>query len=602
LRAIKILTAGTLLACALLGSLIEPSITEKYFSIMPVGMLLEIFSVLLVGLLVWWNLHIYFKIEIEPSYSRTIDEIEPVPGSEAYELQRLAGKVLLNARQARLFTLALLEPAELRQRVTERYSPSYRTLEQEVTIDIQIPRRLLTLREASADAMAMSDEKIPALLPVIVLPKGTFSDNFEVFDSDDRRIPTLSYKEYLQLVAGILRLFLRLAYDLPATSRPPQFPASVTGSADTDVLHLEHRALREIIRRAQANVEAKRVLGISPVSDEAEEVAQCLEKLDVAENRRVFLSVAAALVRKLSLHYSRVASIPFPPSGRMLVRYRRTLIPELELSPHGEDGDVAGLFRAVRRMTAWLRILFSARPVSVTVSLDNAWTCQSYHVWVEAPDALYLAKQRFIATPEYLAAKAKGAPTKVHYRFRRRLGQSYAHFYGRFFPVPIEGSRRPKVQLDFFEVPPGSDFRAAIASAACSGLVWLVGYVLSRTHNLESDAPAFLLVFPGIAASWLGFDAPTHRLFEGTLAARLSLILTTVTSIAASGLFIAYRSNLPPFLHSLPFGISLVGVNQLWWAVLVAVSCLNSLYMACRWLRHSWRFKHLAERPDPDRL
>ncbi len=602
MRTIKILTAGVLLASALLGSLIVPSVTRNYYSFLPLGIITETVAIVVVGLLLWWNLHIYFKEEIEPSYSRTIEQIEPVPSSEAYELQRLASKILLNARQARLFTLALLEPAELRQRVAERYTPSYRTLQQEVTIEAQIPSRLLTLTEAQADTIAMPDERAPALFPVIVLPKGTFSDNFEVYDSDHQRIPTLAYKEYLQLAAGILRLFLRLAYDLPATSTPPQFPTPVSGSADTDVLHLEHRALCEIIKRAQANVVVKRILGISPVSDEAEQVAQRLEKLDVAENRRVFLIVAAALVRKLSLHYPLVVSVPFPASGRMLVRYQRTLIPELELSPGGEDGRVAGRFLVIRKVKGWLRILFSARPVSVTVSLDNAWTCQSYHLRVDAPDALYLARQKFIATPEYLATKAKGAPTRAHYRFRRRLGQAYAHFYGRFFPVPIEGSRRPKVQLDFFEVPPGSDFRAAIASAACFGLVWLVGYVLSRTHNPETDAPAFLLVFPGIAASWLGFDAPTHRLFEGTLAARVSLILTTVTSVLASGLWIAYRSDLPFFIRSMPFGISLVGVNQLWWGVLVAVSSLNTLYMAYRWLRHSWRFKHLAERPDPDWL
>jgi hypothetical protein len=285
-----------------------------------------------------------------------------------------------------------------------------------------------------------------------------------------------------------------------------------------------------------------------------------------------------------------------------VINYRRTLIPELELSPDGEDGEVTGTFSIIRKVKAWLRIMLSARPVSVTVSLDNAWTCQSYHVRVDGPEDLYLARQKFIATPEYLAAKAKGAPTGVHYRFRRRLGQSYAHFYGRFFPVPIEGSRRPKVQLDFLEVPPGSDFRAAVASAACFGLVWLVGYVVSHTSKPETDLPAYLLVFPGIAASWLGFDAPEHGLFEGTLGARLSLMLTVATSVLASGLFVAYHSELGTFIRSIPKGISLIGVNQLWWGVLVTVSCLNTVYMSYRWLRHSWRFKHLAERPDPDRL
>ena len=602
MRTLKIFGAGFFLLCALLGVLIEPSITSHYFSFVPLGIVIEALLIVLVGLLLWWNVHTYLKVEMEPSYSRTIEQIEPVPSSQAYELQRLANRILVNARQARLFTLALLEPGELRQRVTEKYTPSHRTLLQEVTIEARIPDRLLSLTETNGNVTTMADDQAPALFPVIVLPKGAFSDNFEVFNSDDQKVPILAYKEYLQLAAGILRLLLRLAYDIPPTAKPPQFPAPVSGSADTDVLHLEHRALCEIIKRAQANVEAKRTLGVSPISKDAEEIALSLENLNVAENRRVFLSVAAALVRKLSLHYIQVASVPFPASGRMVLSYQRTLIPELELSPDGEDGEVAGIFLGIRKLKAWLRILFSARPVSVTVSLDNAWTCQSYHMRVEAPEDLYLARQKFIATPEYLATQAKGAPTKVHYRFRRRLGQSYGHFYGRFFPVPIEGSRRPKVQLDFLEVPPGSDFRAAVAGAACLGLVWLVGFVLSRNHHPDTDAPAYLLAFPGVAASWLGFDAPAHGLFEGTLAARLSLMVTTVSSVLASGLFIAYRSGLTFFALSMPYRLSLIGVNQLWWGVLVVVSCLNTVYMVYRWFRHSSRFKHLAERSDPDRL
>ena len=229
----------------------------------------------------------------------------------------------------------------------------------------------------------------------------------------------------------------------------------------------------------------------------------------------------------------------------------------------------------------------------------------SYHVRVDAPEGLYLARQRFVASDEYVGKTnpplmAKNAPTPVHYRFRRRLGQPYAHFYGRFFPVPVSGQRRPKVQLDFFEVPPGSDFRAAIASSACLGLVWIVGFVMSRTQNPGTDAPAFLLVFPGVAASWLGFDAPAHRLFEGTLAARLSLALTTLISVTASGLFIMNRSGLSIFYETMPLRGSVLGVSKWFWALLTVMAFFNSLYLMNRWLCHSWRFKHLSERPDPD--
>jgi hypothetical protein len=595
----KNLVAGSFLTLAALLSLFEISPPSQSGWALLSTPAAEILLLLTLAGLIAINVRIYFSSQIRPSYSRSIKDIHAVPAARAYELQKLAGKTLLNARQARLFTLALLEPAEVRQRVVEQYAPTYRTLEQEVTIEAQVPNRIMALREDTANSMGMADRSAPALFPVIVLPKGSFSDNFEVLSSDGALVPTLAYKEYLQLVAGILRLFLRLAFGFSTIGPPPHFPSANSGSAESDVLHLEHRALCEIIRRADANAEVKRILGVSPVSDEAKDIAGCLEKLNVDDSGKVYLNLAAELVRKLSLHYAMVASIPFSPGGRILVRYRRALIPELELSPDTEGEKVSLPLRGVRRVKGWLRILFSTRPVSVTVSLDNSWTCQSYHVRVYAPEGLYLAKQKLVATSEYLASRAKGAPTLVHYRFRRRLGQSYAHFYGRFFPIPIEGSRRPKLQLDFFEVPPGSDFRAAIAGGACFALVWLVGYVMSRAPDPGTDAPAFLLLFPGVAASWLGFDAPTHRLFEGTLAARLSLVLTTVTSLAASGLFMTYRADLVSFERSMRY-VAVLGVTQLWWAVLVAVSCMNSLYMAYRWWRQSWRFKYLAARRDPD--
>jgi len=546
-----------------------------------------------------WNMRIFFVDQIRPSYPRDIDDIDAVPATRAYELQHLAGKVLLDARQARIFTLALLEPTEIRQRVVEQYVPGYRTLEQEVTIEAQVPNRLLALNEPATDGLGSPKRDSPTLFPIVVLPKGAFSDNFQVSDAGGEEISTLSYKEYLQLVAGILRLFLRLAYGLPASGALPNFPRDNSGSAESDVLHLEHRALCEIIKRADADVQVKKILGVSPVSKEAREIADLLKKLDVPDSGKAFLNLAVELVCKLSLHYVMVASLSLPGSGRIHINYKRTLIPELKLSPDAEDRKSPVALRVIEGAKGWLRILFSARPVSVTVSLDNAWTCQSYHVRVFAPDGLYLARQKLVATDEYLAAMAKGAPTRAHYRFRRRLGQSYAHFYGRFFPIPIEGSRRPKVQLDFFEIPPGSDFRAAVAAGACFALVWFVGFVISRTTSVGTDAPAFLLLFPGVAASWLGFDAPTRRLFEGTLAARLSLVVTTLTSITASGLFIAYTAHLHDFVLHMPYE-AILGVTKLWWALLVAVSCLNASYMVFRWVMHSWRFKFLAARRDPD--
>jgi hypothetical protein len=564
-------------------------------------------------LMQWWVLQILLYIatifgmrtfmkkcsqsKFKPKPPRSIHDINEVPEAEAYELQRLAGGMRLTAKQARIFALAILAPAELRQRVSEHYVPAERTLTQKVTVEVKIPSRLIELKPDDGDNVESDDVDRTTLFPILLLPKGAFNDNLDVFGADNDRMSVLSYREYLQLTAGILRVFICRAYGLSSSEGLTRISQS-SRSVETNVLHVEHRALTQITKRAQANIDVKKHLDPSLVSSEAEDVAKLLEDLQVDHARKVYLELAAALVRKLSMHYALVASAPIDADGRLIIQYRRTLIPELELSPD-EDNDRSRLRKSIERFKGWLQALLGTRPVNVTVSLDNAWTCQSYHVRVDAPAGLYLTRQMFVTPSEYLQARAKNAPTPVHYRFRRRLGQGYAHFYGRFFPSPTSGQRRPKLKLDFEETPPGSVFRAAIASCACFGLIWLVGFVVSRTSNPNTDAPAFLLVFPGVAASWLGLDAPA-RLFEGTLASRLSLCLTTFTSVAASGLFIMNRSGVHLFYQTMPFGTSVLGVNKWAWALLTAISALNSIGMLYRWVNSASLFKSLAERPDPD--
>ena len=236
----------------------------------------------------------YYYSQIKPRPGRTIADIPPVPEREAYDLQRLAGRIRLSAKEARIFALAILEPAELRQRVAEHYIPAQRTLRQEVTIESQIPSGLLALKDDPPNPLGADNGRNTILLPVLVIPKGALNDNLEVYAADSTRIPLLSYREYLQLTAGILRVFLCMAYGLSTKERRAKFPQPTAGTAKSDVLHLEQRALCEIIRRAQANKEVKKTLGVSPVTPEANDVAKLLEDLPVEDNRKVYLQLAAA--------------------------------------------------------------------------------------------------------------------------------------------------------------------------------------------------------------------------------------------------------------------------------------------------------------------
>lgn len=88
-------------------------------------------------------LRLYYKEDIKPPNPRKIDDITQVPETEARKLQWQASRIPMNAIQARILALAILEPGELRQRVIEQYRPNERTLHQEVKVEAEIPMELL---------------------------------------------------------------------------------------------------------------------------------------------------------------------------------------------------------------------------------------------------------------------------------------------------------------------------------------------------------------------------------------------------------------------------------------------------------------------------
>jgi hypothetical protein len=165
--------------------------------------------------------------------------------------------------------------------------------------------------------------------------------------------------------------------------------------------------------------------------------------------------------------------------------------------------------------------------------------------------------------------------------------------------------KAPKLVLQFQETPPGSVCRAALAAIASVVLVWIIGYGLSRGRGgiANTDAPALLLAFPGVAASWMGFDGTKHRLFEGMLTARLSLALTAFVSLLATALYLLDRQGTAPHhgRHAsvTPLTAGVLGITLWPWVVLTVVALFNATYLSYRWGVNSWRFRFLAERDEP---
>jgi hypothetical protein len=524
-------------------------------------------------------------------------EVSLLPERSALSLQLRAGSVRpVEPLEAEIFALALINPAALRQRISERYEPERRTLRQRVTAEIQIPGELIAPRESqdrpynssveADEEVIKSDilrqrEKFTGLgripFPVIIPPKGELNDDMVVLGTDGEHIPCFSYSEYLLIIASVLRMLLLKAYQLKDVDHLP-----VGGS------NAERQALGCIMQRGNPSdkaieTAADRILSLERADGD-----------DIGIRDLQALKVAAELVRKLSGRYAIAASVECTPEGRVLLEYRRKMVPVLELGTT-KGGRFRWLFD-------WASILLGARPVDLTVPLENAPTCESFHLYVDCPEGLYLRKQQLVGLDEYMnRSNRQGNTIPPYYRLRRRLGQPYAHFYARFFPAPNEGEVLPEFRVSFWEVPPGSLFRAAVVSVSTALLVWLVGWVLARVRNPATDVPAVLLAFPAVAAAWLGFDEKRRRLLEGTLVSRVSLMLSASSALMASALFMLNDAHLPALHDRIPFpiDISFLGINEGSWGVLVFVSLINALSVGYLCLLRTSEYKHLTARPDP---
>ncbi|WP_146174657.1 hypothetical protein [Umezawaea tangerina] len=476
-----------------------------------------------------------------------------VPDGPVLALQheaRLARDVTLV--EAKIFAAAITMPQQFRRRVVEEYTPDRRTLTKACTIDVEIPGKLM-----------VGNGSKHIHIPVVLNKKGELLDDFHILHANNDETQWLSYRQYLSLAAKVLHVLLLGAEGLGFNDPLPR---------ETD--KAEMLALRGIVERRDGRASDS----VDPTGVDA------IRTLEVANP--VALKLAVKFVEQLTSHYAIVASIGnVGTEPRHRFKYHLTQTPDVKFTSP----------RSSRRWSlgGYVRLVFGTRPVRLTVDIANASTAESYHLHVHAPNDLYLAGQEAVGFSSILQRTAELAPTTPHCRFRRRLGQPHAHFYCRYMPT-LQERERPTLVFKFFEVPPGTVLRATITAIAAFAILWLIGFVSSRFGESDTDAPAFLLAFPALAATWLGFDAPSRKLLEGTMSARFCLILTAVLSLAGSALFLLHESYPDNFeWPKLPDGRAFLGVTDAWWAVVVGLALVNAMRIGYQCLVRTWNYSHL---------
>lgn len=512
-----------------------------------------------------YSWHVYVRLP-----KRQPDEADkfPLHHVESHKVQELH-RLLKNGRiatagQAQVFAMAIVEPTLIRRRVVDNYTLQGRTLGQSTTVDMHIPARV---SKPKVEPDVMEGNGGAALyLPTAVVPKGVLLDGFRVVGSGGETMTCLSYREYLMLVASTLRVLLTSAYRL----KPGDLLPEVARTA-------EYAALAAIIQRKSSCGHAQADLT----------AADAIAELDVPNVPPKMM--ARLFVLHLISHYAVVVLVTPPETGRFSFNWSQVYIPDLKLAKAKDRRFSLG---------GWTQIGLGAKPVELTLDIAGAGSAQSYHLHVTAPEGLYLGRQEAVGVQNLLERKAADAPTLPHCRFRRRLGQPHAHFYSRYMPRAT-ASEQPRVRFRFFEVPPGTLMRAAVTALACAAIVWIVAFVSADNPTVDTDAPAFLLAFPALAAAWLGFEAPSQRLLEGTLATRICLVVSAILSISSSGLFMAHKANSGQDSNwpTLPDGVTILGVSDVSWAVLTGVAIVNATLISYKYFVRTWEYMRLASRP-----
>lgn len=497
-------------------------------------------------------------------YSRRNGELfrkSHYPSIETYELneenyaylQRQAMSPQFTTARAQIFTAAVLTPRQFRKRVNESYEVKQRTLHQTISIEARIPTSLLE--------KSTSGDYLPIYFPVVLPNKGRLQDNFTLFSATGERLNCLAYREYLLLATRTARMLTSYAN---GGDREGELPPTLEGVATNATKLMAARLYRG---KSVGNLDVPSNW-IDPLLVDEKDSHTATAKKSLQ-----------ALVNVLHQHFAIVAIVKPDEFGRVFVKVEQDVVPDLKLD-----------------VKARLAITLGARPVHLSVGLEQAATCDSYHLHVGATEDLYLGDQRLESCGKTLNDNQETVPH--HVRLKPRLGQSYAHLYARHFPTTAPGER-PSLRLQFFERPPGSTLPAAASAFVTFVLVWAIALITKNNPDPTSDAPAWLLAFPALAAAWLGIEAPSGRLLEGTLAARVSLATTISTCVTAGILFMThnvYNVDDGYTWWSLPFDWSVFWITDISWLALWIVAIFNSTGIIYSYLTRTAYYEYLSSR------
>ena len=481
----------------------------------------------------------------------------------------------MSAAHIRQFALSVLATQTIRRRVTDEYSAGRRTLTKKVVLELD--HRVLTRPDNSARQRRRPDTSRDIVVAMTLPHKGALYDQLEITDGEGKILPSLSHLEYRMLATRTLRVLLRAALH--------------GGRMTEQARRAESLALREIIRfagveRMQGESRSNFAVRVADLKARKNAAYDAIREIKGADPR--YLDLAIEFTAKLAGNYAIVVLAPAAELQRSVIVYTREIIPDLQVAR----------FTTLDGVRERIRMYLGTRPNSLVVSARNAVSCQSYHLVVKSSPDLFLGDFDTSSIRTSAHRGDSGKRLAPYWRVRGRRGQDYFHMYTR--ALESNEGRRLNVRLNFFEVPPGSIGRAALAALAICLVTMTIGLLVVTGRGLEAvDTPivSFLLAVPGIAAAWMGFETRNDQLFEGTVVSRLSLVVTFALSFAAAVLLMAQKTGLVPVS---PMRIFVFVRTDPYWSALGVVALIHlATVMSIWWLRNRV-YRTLTTRPVGD--
>lgn len=433
------------------------------------------------------------------------------------EVMKRLTNISKNASGGALAFLAqlMLDPRQHIERVTDNAIQMHAGFEVSTTYTVRIPAAL---------------GATPLWFPARFQKKGELADGLKIFDSDDARVSSLPQVERTALMLALFR------YLAIASIRGPRR----RGALDRYARHVEPSVLAFLTGAPGGSLAAARDAMAAFVSDPASAAA------------------AAALLPMLEDEYPVLVPVPGRESStttaqstdaRIRLRVQRQAV-------------TIWTERKIRRRRGWrelIKRILGVEPSAVVFPIDNATRAASYHLQIAGPRRSFLSYQA-IAGRDASLRSLRGI------RVQRRHGQSVAHLRMRGGP----GAKGLYYVVAFDERPPGSIAWAAVASFTASVLV-AIAFLLGSSAADPSGVIAVLLSAPAFVGAWRGLGS-NEQISGNSLASRISLLITLLSSVVASFFYVVDWSGAAP-------GSELVA-----WAVVLAVSIVNTAATVGAWL------------------